>query len=118
MPERITVVTSFRPRNPTLPDETTNMNIRNKSHLTELYYQWTTYRLDVLAQRAQIAADALRKRYDENVARTDPEGKKGLCRVETVDVAEVERWIKEQVRYMEQRLYEMRPLETRDGRVW
>lgn len=32
-------MTSFRPTDPTLVDETTNMNIRNKSHLTELYYQ-------------------------------------------------------------------------------
>lgn len=94
------------------------MNIRNKSHLTELYYQWTTYRLDVLAQRAQIAGDALRKRYEANVAHSDSEGKKGLCRVETVDVVEVERWIKAQVQYMEQMLHEMRPLETRNGRIW
>lgn len=118
MPERVSIVTSFRPRNPTLLDETTNMNIRNKSHLTELYYQWTTYRLEVLAQRAQIAADAFRERYELNVARSDPEGKKGSCRVETVDVAEVENWIKAQVQYMEQTLHEMRPLETRNGRIW
>lgn len=118
MPERVTIVTSFRPRDPTLLDETTNMNIRNKSHLTELYYQWTTYRLDVLAQRAQIAADALRKRYETNVRSSDPEGKKGLCRVRTVDVGEVEKWVKEQIHYMEQTLHEMRPLETSGGRVW
>ncbi|KAI5458825.1 hypothetical protein BGZ63DRAFT_416378 [Mariannaea sp. PMI_226] len=62
MPERVTIVTSFRPKNPLLLDETTHANVRNKSHLTELYYQWTTYRLDVMAQRAQIAADALRKK--------------------------------------------------------
>lgn len=118
MPERITIVTSFRPRNPTLLDETTNANIRNCSHLTELYYQWTTYRLDVLAQRAQIAADELKKRYEANVRISDPEGKKGLCRVQTVDIAEVEKWVKEQVHYMEQTLHEMRPLEIYEGRVW
>ncbi|EEU35980.1 uncharacterized protein NECHADRAFT_17752, partial [Fusarium vanettenii 77-13-4] len=54
MPERVTIVTSFRPKNPLLVDDTTNKNVRNKSHLTELYYQWTTYRLDVIAQRARI----------------------------------------------------------------
>ena len=79
MPERVTIVTSFRPKDPTLLDETTNMNIRNKSHLTELYYQWTTYRLDVLAQRASIAVDALRNRYEDNVKSSDPDGKRGLC---------------------------------------
>lgn len=94
------------------------MNIRNKSHLTELYYQWTTYRLDVLAQRAQIAADALRKRYEESVKKSDKDGISGLCRVETVNVAEVENWVNEQIHYMQQTLHEMRPLETRNGRVW
>lgn len=111
MPERVTIVTSFRPRNPTMLDETTNANVRNKSHLSELYYQWTTYRLDVLAQRAQIAADALRERYAANVRKSDPEGKPGLCRVDTVDVAEVEKWAEEQIKYIKNTLYEMRPLD-------
>ncbi|KAM0716037.1 hypothetical protein Q7P37_008551 [Cladosporium fusiforme] len=112
MPERVTIVTSFRPRDPRLIDDMTNMNIRNKSHLSELYYQWTTYRLDVLAQRATLASKALRERYEENVARSDPEGKKGLCRVETVEYAEVEKWVGEQIAYMQQTLHEMRPLEN------
>lgn len=112
MPERVTIVTSFRPRDPSLVDDMTNMNIRNKSHLSELYYQWTTYRLDVLAERAQIAANALHERYEDNVRRSDPEGKKGLCRVETVEYAEVEKWVNEQMEYMRQTLHEMRPLEN------
>ena len=94
------------------------MNVRNKSYLTELYYQWTTYRLDVLAQRAQIAADTLRNRYEENVQTSDDKGKGGLCRVETVNVVEVEKWVNDQMAYMQQTLHEMRPLETRGGRVW
>ncbi|KAL4788941.1 hypothetical protein BDV19DRAFT_383512 [Aspergillus venezuelensis] len=110
MPERITIVTSFRPKDPTLLDETTNANVRNKSHLPELYYQWTTYRLDVLAERARIAAAALRKRYNENVQASDPEGKSGLCLVETVNVAEMKEWAKDQIAYIQQTLYEMRPL--------
>ena len=118
MPERVTIVTSFRPRDPNLLDESTNMNIRNKSHLTELYYEWSTYRLDVLSQRAQIAADTLRKRYEENVKASDKDGRGGLCRVETVNVAEVEKWMEEQIAYMQQTLHEMRPLETKNGRVW
>ncbi|GME49228.1 hypothetical protein GTA08_BOTSDO10496 [Neofusicoccum parvum] len=111
MPERITVVTSFRPRNPALLDETTNANVREESHLTELYYQWTTYRLEVLAQRARIAVEALREKYAQNVRESDKEGKSGLCRVETVNVAEVEKWVREQTVYLQQTLFEMRPLE-------
>jgi hypothetical protein len=118
MPERITVVTSFRPKDPTLTDETTNQNIRNKSHLTELYYQWTTYRLEVLAQRALAAKKALEDRYEKNVRESDPEGRPGLCRKETVDVEEVNKWGEEQINYIRQTLWEMRPLEGKNGRVW
>lgn len=110
MPERVTIVTSFRPKNPLVVDDMTNANVRNKSHLSELYYQWTVYRLDVLAQRAQLAAQALRERYAHNVEQSDVEGKQGLCRVDTVDVAEVEKWVTEQTKYMQQTLHEMRPL--------
>lgn len=110
MPERVTIVTSFRPKNPLLVDDTTNQNVRNKSHLTELYYQWTTYRLDVLAQRAQIAAEALREKYAKNVAESDPQGKSGLCKVETVNFEEVEKWSKEMIKYIQDTMYEMRPL--------
>ena len=110
MPERVTIVTSFRPKDPTLLDETTNANIRNKSHHSELYYQWTTYRLDVLSERARLAAAELRKRYEENVKKSDPEGKPGMCLVETVHMDEIKKWAGEQIKYIEQTLYEMRPL--------
>ncbi|KAI9149960.1 hypothetical protein HJFPF1_09707 [Paramyrothecium foliicola] len=110
MPERVRIVTSFRFSNPVLVDKTTNDNICNKSHLSELYYQWATYCLDVMAQRASIAADALRIRYTRNVAEANPEGKPGCCRVETVDVEEVRGWAEEMIKYVNQIMYEMRPL--------
>ena len=112
MPERVTVVTSFRPKDPTLLDETTHANIRNKSHLTELYYQWTAYRLDNLAERARLAAAALRERYEKNVRDTDAEGRPGQCLVETVNVAEVEKWAADQIKFIQETLYEMRPLDA------
>lgn len=110
MPERITIVTSFRPKNPVLLDETTNANVRDKSHLTELYYQWTTYRLEVMAQRARIAAEALRERYEKNIKETDADGKGGLCRVETVNVDEVKQWSEEMIKYIQATMHEMRPI--------
>ncbi|KAJ5104227.1 hypothetical protein N7532_004756 [Penicillium argentinense] len=110
MPERVTIVTSFRPKNPTLLDETTNANVRNKSHLTELYYQWSTYRLDVLAQRAHIAAQSLREKYEKHIKESDSDGKKGLCRVETVNVKDLEAWAEGQIKYIEETLQEMQPL--------
>lgn len=118
MPERITVVTSFRPRDPTLPDETTNANIRNKSLLNELYYQWTTYRLEVLAQRAAVAKRALDEAYLDNVRNSDTENKPGDCRLETVNVQDFRKWCEEQMAYLQTTMHEMRPLEIVDGRVW
>ncbi|XEV07522.1 hypothetical protein FSHL1_012809 [Fusarium sambucinum] len=107
MPERVTVVTSFRPKNPLLVDDTTNANIRNKSHLTELYYQWTTYRLEVMAQRARSALTELQERYAKNVAESDPEGKAGLCRVETVSPEEISKWCAEMITYFQDTTSEM-----------
>ncbi|XDG07579.1 hypothetical protein ABKA04_007194 [Annulohypoxylon sp. FPYF3050] len=110
MPERVTIVTSFRPKNPLLVDDTTNANVRNKSHLTELYYQWTTYRLEVIAQRARSALDALQERYSKNVAESDPEGKGGLCKVETVSQEEIQNWCADMIKYLQDTTHEMRPV--------
>jgi hypothetical protein len=93
-------------------DDTTNANVRNKSHLSELYYQWTTYRLEVLAERARLGALALREKYAQNVEKSDNDGKSGLCRIETVNIKEVEEWAREQIKYIEQTLHEMRPLDA------
>ncbi|KAK7424164.1 hypothetical protein QQZ08_008770 [Neonectria magnoliae] len=111
MPERITIVTSFRPRDPTLADETTNANVRCESHLTELFYQWTTYRLDNLSKRANIMAGMLRDRYAENVKKSGVDAQPGMCRVETVHFDEMEKWVEEQIKYLQQTMHEMRPLE-------
>ncbi|KAI1092928.1 hypothetical protein F5B19DRAFT_178545 [Rostrohypoxylon terebratum] len=110
MPERVTIVTSFRPKNPLLVDDMTNANVRNKSHLTELYYQWTTYRLEVIAQRARGALDALHERYAKNVAKSDPEGKGGLCKVETVSQEEIQKWCADMIKYLQDTTHEMRPV--------
>lgn len=115
MPERITIVTSFRPRSPLLVDDSSNMNIRTKSLLPELYYQWTAYRLRLLSERFQHEADALRRRYEDVVRKNDPEGKPGYCPEETVNVEELTRWMEDQMRYMRQTLFEMRPVTADDN---
>ncbi|CAM1509679.1 Fc.00g000140.m01.CDS01 [Cosmosporella sp. VM-42] len=111
MPERITIVTSFRPRDPTLLDETTHLNIRYVSQLSELFYQWTTYRLDNLAKRASIISNKLKEEYAQNVKKSDDEAKAGMCRVETVNYEDMKKWAEEQINYLQQTIYEMRPLE-------
>jgi hypothetical protein len=49
--ERITMITSFRPRNPFVKDESNLKTIRGLSDLSEVYLQWTQYRIDVMQQR-------------------------------------------------------------------
>ncbi|GIJ82341.1 hypothetical protein Asppvi_000848 [Aspergillus pseudoviridinutans] len=51
MTERITMVTSFRPRSPAIPDHTVLTTIRPISDLGELYHQFAEYRFEILEDR-------------------------------------------------------------------
>lgn len=115
MPERITMVCSFRPRSPKLLDDSSNMNIRTKSHLPELYYQWTSYRLKLLSERFRLEAEELQERYERTVAKTDKDGLPGDCRAETVNLDHLTGWMDEQISYMKQTLFEMRPVTADDN---
>ncbi|BCS30663.1 2OG-Fe(II) oxygenase family protein [Aspergillus puulaauensis] len=49
--ERISMVTSFRPRSPLVRDESVLTGVRPISNLSELYSQYTRYRLEVIEER-------------------------------------------------------------------
>ncbi|KAJ0313147.1 hypothetical protein COL5a_003998 [Colletotrichum fioriniae] len=49
--ERITMITSFRPRNPCIKDDSVLTSIRPISEHSELYYQWAKYRVEVVQER-------------------------------------------------------------------
>ncbi|KAK6386159.1 hypothetical protein LTS17_001734 [Exophiala oligosperma] len=49
--ERITMITSFRPRDPFVRDSSVLTSIRPISDHSELYFQWTEYRVEVLQKR-------------------------------------------------------------------
>ncbi|KAK0381004.1 hypothetical protein CLIM01_01580 [Colletotrichum limetticola] len=49
--ERITMITSFRPRDPCIKDDSVLTSIRPISEHSELYYQWAKYRIEVLQER-------------------------------------------------------------------
>lgn len=115
MPERITLMTSLRPRSPLLVDDSSLMNGRAKSLLLELYYQWVKYRLRLLSERFKHEADDLVKRYSDAVQTDDPEGRPGYCHKETVDIGGLTLWMDEQIRYMRQTLFEMRPVTAEDN---
>jgi hypothetical protein len=50
--ERISMVTSFRPRDPNVRDVSNLTNVKRSSKWDELFKQWSSYRLDVMSKRA------------------------------------------------------------------
>lgn len=59
--ERITMVTSFRPKSHTIKDDTVLTTVRPISNLSELYYQFSTYRLEILEERIRAQLKGLRE---------------------------------------------------------
>lgn len=51
--ERITMVTSFRPKDPQLADDTVLSTVRGISDLSQLYYEFGSYRLKMVEARIQ-----------------------------------------------------------------
>ncbi|KAJ9620739.1 hypothetical protein H2204_012149 [Knufia peltigerae] len=93
--ERVTMVTSFRPRDPTLSDVSNLGNVKKSSNWDQLFKQWSIYRLKVIEKRAQLLR--------EEIARGSPTGPQ---------VAEMmSKWNEEQFAYMQHTAVEM----TGDG---
>ncbi|RAL10966.1 uncharacterized protein BO97DRAFT_471274 [Aspergillus homomorphus CBS 101889] len=61
--ERISMVTSFRPRNPLVKDETVLASVRGISELPELYSQYALYRLENLEERLRAQLKTLREQH-------------------------------------------------------
>ncbi|KAI9821585.1 MAG: hypothetical protein M1832_003259 [Thelocarpon impressellum] len=83
--ERITMVTSFRPRSPSLPDDTVLETVRGVSDLPELYQQFSEYRLEILGERVRHALKQLREQ--KRSARK-------------IDTSAVKKFLKEQVHFL------------------
>ena len=60
--ERITLVTSLRPRDPLVKDESVLTGVRGISELGELYHQYTDYRLEILEERIRAKRKAEARR--------------------------------------------------------
>lgn len=58
--ERITMVTSFRPKNPLARDDTVLTTVRPISDLKELYSQFSEYRLEILEERIRAELKDIR----------------------------------------------------------
>ncbi len=55
------MVTSFRPKSHNIKDDTVLTTVRPISNLSELYYQFTEYRLEILEERIRTQLKALRE---------------------------------------------------------
>lgn len=60
--ERITMVTSFRPRSAFVKDDTVLTTVRPISDLSELYSQYTDYRLEMLEKRIRAHRQQIQSR--------------------------------------------------------
>lgn len=49
--ERISMITSFRPKSPFVKDESVLTGVRPISNVSELYAQYTGYRIETLQER-------------------------------------------------------------------
>lgn len=58
--ERVTMVTSFRPKHHTYRDDTVLTTVRPISNLSELYYQFSEYRLEILEERIRNQLKTMR----------------------------------------------------------
>ncbi|KAL6250270.1 hypothetical protein RBB50_002571 [Rhinocladiella similis] len=60
--ERITMVTSFRPKSAFIKDDTVLTTVRSVSDLSELYSQYAEYRLEMLEERVRAQLKEIRDR--------------------------------------------------------
>jgi hypothetical protein len=79
--ERISMITAFRAKNAFLPDNADICRIREITKHSELYYQWTKYRVGIVQERLKGMLELL-----------EEEHKKG----KETDAARVKAFLKEQ----------------------
>ncbi|KAG9125378.1 hypothetical protein FRC07_007825 [Ceratobasidium sp. 392] len=97
-PERVTMVTSYRAKDPMLRDDSVLTTIRPVANWNELYYEWSTYRLDLLSKRF--------KRQSEEFKQKRGDGK-GPWGEEIVKKDEFKAWVKDQIKYLQTTIDEM-----------
>lgn len=90
--ERITMVTAFRPKSPFMKDESILTGVRGISVLSDLYNQYTQYRLEILEERIR--------------ARLKQERRRELAK-RRFDTADVRNWLTEQKDFIESMLEEL-----------
>lgn len=90
--ERISMITSFRPKSPFIRDETVLTGVRPISTVSELYAEFNIYRMEVLEERLRASLAAARR--------------KQLAR-RRFDVAAARKFLTEQKEYLEATITEL-----------
>jgi hypothetical protein len=86
------MVTCFRPRSPHVRDETVLTGVRSISHKSELYTQYTEYRLEILEERIRAKLKSEQYRETSN---------------KPFNAADTKRWLMEQRRFIESMMEEI-----------
>ncbi|KAE8152974.1 hypothetical protein BDV25DRAFT_150229 [Aspergillus avenaceus] len=76
--ERISMVTSFRPKSPFLKDESILTGVRGISILPDLYHQYTQYRLEILEERIRARLKHEQRRESAKRPFNTPDARKWL----------------------------------------
>lgn len=97
--ERISMVTSFRPKCPLVRDESVLTGSRPISKWSELYTEWMEYRLEVLEERIRAQLKAERQRQ---IAKRP------------FDIPTVWRFLEQQKKYLETTMEELIEVEDMD----
>ena len=98
--ERITMVTSFRPRSPALRDDTVLTTVRAVSNLSELYFQFSEYRLDILEERIRNQLKQLRETR-RGPRKWDTKSVKNFLKEQEIFLAQTNREIVEEEQVLE-----------------
>ncbi|CAE7214593.1 unnamed protein product [Rhizoctonia solani] len=97
-PERVTMVTSYRAKDVMVPDDSVLTTIRPMANLNELYFEWSTYRLDLLSERFRQQSESFKKKR---------EGGQSPWGEEVVKKDEFKAWCREQIKYLQTTIDEM-----------
>ncbi|CUA70948.1 hypothetical protein RSOLAG22IIIB_09222 [Rhizoctonia solani] len=97
-PERVTMVTSYRAKDVMVADDSVLTTIRPMVNLNELYFEWSTYRLDLLSERFKRQSEAFKKKRENG---------QGPWGEEIVNKDEFKAWCREQIKYLQTTIDEM-----------
>ncbi|KAG8762514.1 hypothetical protein FRC11_009119, partial [Ceratobasidium sp. 423] len=91
-PERVTMVTSYRAKDVMLKYDSVLTTIRPVANWNELYYEWSTYRLDLMSERFRQKSETLKQKRGDG---RSPWGD------EVVNKDEFKTWCREPIKYLQ-----------------